>query len=47
MIKTIFIRRRPRGSDVADRVLVVWSDDTRDIDVPGPHRSGLFEPITW
>jgi DNA invertase Pin-like site-specific DNA recombinase len=47
MIRHVFVRRRPRGSDVVDRVLVVWSDDTRTIDVPGPHRSAIFEAIRW
>jgi hypothetical protein len=47
MIRTILVRRRPRGAQVADRVLVIWSDDPRAIDVPGPHRSGPFEPIRW
>jgi DNA invertase Pin-like site-specific DNA recombinase len=47
MVRTVFIRRRPRGAVVADRVLVIWSDDPRVIDVPGPHRSGPFEPIRW
>jgi len=47
MTRTVFVRRRPRGADVADRVLVVWSDDPRVIEVPGPHRPGPFEPIRW
>jgi site-specific DNA recombinase len=47
MIKTVFIRRRPRGSDIADRVLVIWSDDPRVIDTPGPHRPGPFKPVGW
>lgn len=47
MIRTIFVRRRPRGASVADRALVIWSDDPRSIDVPGPHRSGPFEPVRW
>lgn len=47
MIRHVFVRRRPRGADVADRVLIVWSDDQRQIDVPGPHRSGAFEAIRW
>jgi DNA invertase Pin-like site-specific DNA recombinase len=47
MIRTVFVRRRPRGADVADRVLVVWSDDPSVIEVPGPHRPGPFEPIRW
>jgi DNA invertase Pin-like site-specific DNA recombinase len=47
MIRCVFVRRRPRGADVADRVLVIWSDDPRAIDVPGPHRPGPFEPIRW
>jgi DNA invertase Pin-like site-specific DNA recombinase len=47
MIRFVFIRRRPRGAEVADRVLVIWSDDPRAIEVPGPHHSGPFEPIRW
>lgn len=47
MVRYVFVRRRPRGADVADRVLIVWSDDRRLIDVPGPHRSGPFEPVRW
>jgi site-specific DNA recombinase len=47
MLRTVFIRRRPRGADVADRVLVIWSDDPCEIDLPGPHRSGPFGPIRW
>jgi site-specific DNA recombinase len=47
MIRAVFVRRRPRGADVADRVLIVWSDDPRAIDVPGPHRAGPFKPIRW
>ena len=47
MVRHVFVRRRPRGADVADRVLVIWSDDPRAIDVPGPHRSGPFEPVRW
>ncbi len=47
LIRHVFVRRQPRGAPVADRVLIVWSDDTRQIDVPGPHRSGQFEAIRW
>jgi site-specific DNA recombinase len=47
MVRHIFVRRRPRGAKVDDRVLIVWSDDPRHVDVPGPHRSGPFEPIRW
>lgn len=47
MIRIIFVRRRPRGAEVDDRVLVIFSDDPRAIEVPGPHRSGPFEPIRW
>ena len=47
LVRTIFVRRRPRGANVDDRALVIWSDDPRDIEVPGPHRSGPFEPIRW
>jgi site-specific DNA recombinase len=47
MVRHILVRRRPRGAVVADRVLVIWSDDPRAIDVPGPHRSGPFEPVRW
>jgi len=44
MISAIFVRRG-RGRPAADRVLVVWSDQT--VDFPGPHRPGPFEPIVW
>jgi DNA invertase Pin-like site-specific DNA recombinase len=47
MVRHVFVRRRPRGADVADRVLVIWSDDPRAIDVPGPHRSAQFDPVRW
>ena len=47
MIRHVFVRRRARGADVAERALVIWSDDPRVIDVPGPHRSGRFEPVRW
>jgi DNA invertase Pin-like site-specific DNA recombinase len=47
MIRHVFVRRRPRGAEAGDRVLVIWSDDPRAIDVPGPHRSARFEPIRW
>lgn len=47
MIRHVFIRRQPRGATAADRTLIVWSDDPRQIDVPGPHRSAQFEPIRW
>jgi hypothetical protein len=47
IVRNIFVRRGPRGTGPGDRTLVVWSDDPRAIDVPGPHRSGPFEPIRW
>jgi site-specific DNA recombinase len=47
MIKAIFVRRRPRGATAGDRALVIWSDDTRHLDLPGPHRSGPYEPVEW
>jgi site-specific DNA recombinase len=47
MIRHLFVRRAPRGAKVADRVLVIWSDDPRSIEVPGPHRPGPFEPARW
>lgn len=47
MIRHVFIRRQPRGATVSDRTLIVWSDDPRQIDIPGPHRSAVFEPIRW
>lgn len=47
MIRFGFVRRRPRGARVGDRVLLVWSDDPRAIEVPGPHRPGPFEPVQW
>lgn|GEM_PF-2271309 len=48
-IRHVFVRRQPRGAAVADRVLVIWSDDTRVIDVPGrnTHNRKVFEPIRW
>jgi DNA invertase Pin-like site-specific DNA recombinase len=47
MVRFVFVRRQPRGAQVGDRALVIWSDDSRAIDVPGPHRSGPFEPVRW
>jgi site-specific DNA recombinase len=47
MIRVIFVRRAKRGASAAERGLIVWSDDPRLIDVPGPHRSGPYEPIRW
>lgn len=47
MVRHVFVRRRPRGASVGERALVVWSDDPRVIDVPGPHRSGPFESVRW
>jgi site-specific DNA recombinase len=47
MVRHIFVRRRGRGASVDDRALVIWSDDPRAVDVPGPHRSGIFEPVRW
>lgn len=45
-IRHVFIRRG-RGVPVCERALIIWSDDTREIEVAGPHRSGVFEPIRW
>jgi hypothetical protein len=47
MVRHVFVRRAPRGAGAGERVLVIWSDDPRVIEVPGPHRSGPFEPIRW
>lgn len=47
MVRHVFVRRAPRGAGAGERVLVIWSDDHRVIEVPGPHRSGPFEPIRW
>jgi hypothetical protein len=47
LICCVFVRRRPRGASVADRVLVVWSDDPGDVDLPRPHHGGPFEPVSW
>lgn len=44
-IQAVFIRRG-RGRSAADRSLVVWQSQPA-VDVPGPHVSGPFEPITW
>jgi DNA invertase Pin-like site-specific DNA recombinase len=45
--KWVFVRRRPRGASVADRTLVIFPDDPRTFDMPGPHKSGPFPPVTW
>lgn len=45
-IRHIFVRRR-RGAAASERAVIVWADDPRSIDVPGPHRSGPFEPFGW
>jgi DNA invertase Pin-like site-specific DNA recombinase len=47
MVRHVFVRRRARGADVAERVFIVWSDDPEPIEVPGPHRSGPFKPVRW
>jgi site-specific DNA recombinase len=47
MVRCVFVCRRPRGASAADRALVVWTDDTRDIDLPRPHHGGLFAPVEW
>jgi hypothetical protein len=47
MVRHVFVRRAPRGADAGDRVLVIWSDDPRAIEVPGAHRPGPFEPVRW
>lgn len=45
-VRHIFVARSPRrGAEVRERVVVVFADDDRAIDVPGPHRSGPFEPV--
>lgn len=46
MIRHIFVRRQ-RGVPASERVLVIWSDDPRTFNVPGPHRPGPFEPVRW
>lgn len=46
MVAHIFVRRL-RGAEARDRTLIVWSDDLRAIEVPGPHRAGPFAPVTW
>ena len=46
-IRHIFVRRH-KSPAPGNRALVVWSDDTRAIDVPGRHnRRGPFDPISW
>lgn len=47
LYRTVFVRRRPRGAPVEDRVLPIWSDDPRSIDLPGPHRGGPFKAVRW
>ena len=47
MVRHIFVRRRPRGANAEDRTLIVWSDDPRVVEVPGPHKSAIFEHIEW
>jgi hypothetical protein len=47
LVQHVFVRRRPRGAGVDDRAFVVFTDDERIFDVPGPHRSGPFEPLRW
>lgn len=46
LMRHVFIRRG-RGVPASERALVIWSADTRRIDVPGPHRPGPFEPVRW
>jgi hypothetical protein len=47
MVEHIFIRRRERRAKVDDRALIIWSDDHRVFEVPGPNRSSPFEPVRW
>lgn len=47
MVRHAFVRRAGRGAPVEDRVLVVWADDLRVIDVPGQHNRSVFEPVGW
>ena len=47
MVRHIFVRKTPRGTPPAERILIVWSDDPTPIKVPGPHRAGPFESIGW
>lgn len=46
MVRHVFIRRR-RGAGAEDRALIIWADDPRSLDTPGPHRPGPFEPVRW
>lgn len=46
-VRHIFVRRAPRGSTVGDRALIVWVDDPAALEIPGPHRSGPFDPVDW
>jgi hypothetical protein len=46
-IRQVFVRRAGRGAPARDRVLIVWSDDLRVLEVPGQHNRRVFEPIRW
>lgn len=47
IVRHVFVRRGRRGAPASERSLIVWADDPRAIDIPGPHRSGPFERIQW
>jgi len=47
MIQHVLIRRGGRGAGADERALIIWSDDERTIDFPGPHRAGPYEPVGW
>jgi site-specific DNA recombinase len=47
MARWVWVRRRPRGASVGERVMITWADDARTLDVPGPHRPGPFPAVEW
>ncbi len=46
VIRTVWVRRGARQPP-EDRTMIVWADDPRDFEIPGPHRSGPFPPVEW
>lgn len=48
MIRIVFIRPARHMAPASERVLIVWSDDLRSIDLPSRKLgNGPFEPISW